>query len=357
MHRLRNGSWQNPDFHPVTSRPTCRDSLDHQLNPAVCGFSPQHYVRPARCESPHGPADSSVGRHDGVSAHGLPCVGGTSVTTNFCFKPSAEPVWGHCKPYFLLNVPPLMLTQGASSLAFVILFSVSVFRRISYELFLRTHQALAALVVFAVWRHLPSGSSFARVSLYVLVGLFLFLCIAQVVIVFYQNGFFRPGRAEAKLTHVYGAVRLRIQCRKPVQFQPGQYINLWMPSVSFWSFLQSHPFIVISWAEKPQEYLDLFVEPRGGLTQKLLSRAQKGGTTHFPLLFSGPHGKSICMDDCDKILLVASDFGIAAQLPYLKRLIRGYNERRLRAQRVHLVWQVRDLSKSCETRHGPARLY
>ena len=60
------------------------------------------------------------------------------------------------------------------------------------------------------------------------------------------------------------------------------------------------------------------------------------------------------MDECEKILLVASDFGFAAQLPYLKRLIRGYNERRLRAQRVHLVWQVWDLSKSCETRHGPA---
>ncbi|OCT49043.1 hypothetical protein CLCR_04721 [Cladophialophora carrionii] len=103
--------------------------------------------------------------------------------------------------------------------------------------------ALAALVVFAVWRHLPSGSSFARDSLYSL------------------NGFFRPGRAGAEITHVYGAIRLRIQCRKPVQFQLGQYVNLWMPS-----------------------------------------------------------------------------------LPYLKRLIRGYNVRRLRAQRVHLVWQIRDLN-------------
>jgi NAD(P)H-flavin reductase len=46
------------------------------------------------------------------------------------------------------------------------------------------------------------------------------------------------------------------------------------------------------------------------------------------------------------ILMVASGFGIAAQLPYLKRLIHGYNARQLCARRVHLVWQVRDIRKS-----------
>lgn len=47
------------------------------------------------------------------------------------------------------------------------------------------------------------------------------------------------------------------------------------------------------------------------------------------------------MDVYEKTLMVASDFGIAAQLPYVKQLIRGYTERRM-----HLVWQVRDISES-----------
>ena len=51
------------------------------------------------------------------------------------------------------------------------------------------------------------------------------------------------------------------------------------------------------------------------------------------------------MDDYDNILMVASGFGIAAQLPYLKRLIHGYNARELRARRVRLIWQVRDISE------------
>ena len=32
--------------------------------------------------------------------------------------------------------------------------------------------------------------------------------------------------------------------------------------------------MVISWAEKPQEYLDLFIEPRRGLTRELLYHAK-----------------------------------------------------------------------------------
>lgn len=51
------------------------------------------------------------------------------------------------------------------------------------------------------------------------------------------------------------------------------------------------------------------------------------------------------MDGCENILMVASGFGITAQLPYLKRLIHGYNSRRVRARRVHLVWQVKDVGR------------
>ena len=104
--------------------------------------------------------------------------------------------------------------------------------------------------------------------------------------------------------------------------------------------------MVISWAEKPQDHLDLFIEPWKGLTRELLYHAKSGHAMNPWVLFSGPHGKSIPMDDCENILMVASGFGIAAHLPYLKKLIHGYNAREVRARRIHLVWQVRDISKS-----------
>ncbi|RSL52058.1 hypothetical protein CEP51_015115 [Fusarium floridanum] len=41
--------------------------------------------------------------------------------------------------------------------------------------------------------------------------------------------------------------------------------------------------------------------------------------------------------------MFASGFGIAAQLPYLKKLMYGYNSRKARTRRVHLVWKLKTL--------------
>lgn len=172
------------------------------------------------------------------------------------------------------------------------------------------------------------------------------MCIAQGYMIIRQNGVFRYSRARAEITHEFGAVRIRIQLQKRLKVKAGQAVNLWIPSVSFWSFLQSHPFVVISWAEKPQDHLDLFVKPQRGLTRELLYHARSGYAMNPWVLFSGPHGRSIPMDAYENILMVASGFGIAAHLPYLKQLIHGYNAREVRARRIHLVWQVQDISKS-----------
>jgi predicted ferric reductase len=165
-------------------------------------------------------------------------------------------------------------------------------------------------------------------------------------IIIQRNGLFHYSRARAQISHEAGAVRVRIQLQKEVVIKAGQAINLWIPSVSVWSFLQSHPFVVISWTGKPQDHLDLFIEPRRGLTRELLYHAKNVHAMNPLVLFSGPHGKSVPMDDSENILMVAGGFGIAAHLPYLKQLINGYNSRKVRARRIHLVWEVHDISGS-----------
>ena len=55
----------------------------------------------------------------------------------------------------------------------------------------------------------------------------------------------------------------------------------------FWFFLQSHSFTVTSWTEGKQDFLDLLIEPRGGLTQipALRSKAaRKPGRNISPYL-------------------------------------------------------------------------
>jgi NAD(P)H-flavin reductase len=124
---------------------------------------------------------------------------------------------------------------------------------------------------------------------------------------------------------------------RPLQVDAGKYICLWIPGVSFRSFLQSHPFMVTSWSEEEQHSLDLFVEPRGGLTSELLRRSKPDGNGRslYVALFSGPHGTSAPVGDYETILMIADGFGIVAQLPYLKKLIYGYNACKTRTRRIH----------------------
>ncbi len=48
------------------------------------------------------------------------------------------------------------------------------------------------------------------------------------------------------------------------------------------------------------------------------------------------------------VILVASGFGIAAHLPYLRQLIYRYNSRKVRTRRIHLVWQLETPGMSSE---------
>jgi hypothetical protein len=80
-------------------------------------------------------------------------------------------------------------------------------------------------------------------------GLLAFLSLAQAGFIFYQNGHSRSGLAQACVQYDHGALKLGIQCRKPVMVQAGQHSNVWMPYASFEFFLQGQPFVVTCWSE------------------------------------------------------------------------------------------------------------
>ncbi|KAL5325409.1 hypothetical protein ACEPPN_006534 [Leptodophora sp. 'Broadleaf-Isolate-01'] len=199
--------------------------------------------------------------------------------------------------------------------------------------------------IYSLWRHLPSKEAFPLAYVYISAGLFSVLLLVQIVLIVHRNGIFRYRLSRAIITDCYGAVHIRIQHQKGLKIDSGQYINLWipwMPFVSFWSFLQTHPFIVISWTPGKQDTIELFVQPRRGFTRKLLYHAANGHLRSPVVMFSGPHGTSIAMDEYESVLMVASGFGIAAHLSSLKKLIYGYNARLGRTRRIRLVWQLRN---------------
>lgn len=228
------------------------------------------------------------------------------------------------------------------------MFALPPLKRYAYELFLRIHHILAAAYVYAIWRHVVSKRLLPMLYLYASVSLLSSMCIVQLGTIIHRNGLLQHKPARAKILCDSGVVKVCIECSKPLSVKAGQYIDVWLPSIGSTSFLQTHPFVVASWAKRPQKKLELLVEPRRGLTRELLSYAKETSRTKDALvLFSGPHGKHVPLIQGENVLLVASDFGITAHLPYLKQLIRSYNTHESRVKRIHLVWQVQNIGRFC----------
>jgi hypothetical protein len=242
-----------------------------------------------------------------------------------------------------------MFPQAGSCLGLLMLLSIPVFRKPSYEFFLRTHQVLAFACAYALWRHLRSKSLIVRICLYTSTGTFGLTSLLQVCSILYRNVSFQRGFPRARVTKMSSGIKVTIMVPSRLQIKPGQYINLWIPSISFWSFLQSHPFVVASCADGEQTTLELLIGPQKGLTSKYLRNSINiSGSASADLrlaLFSGPHGLSAPLADFETVLLVASGLGIATQLPYLRHLIRGYNDFQVRTRRIHLVWQLDSLGE------------
>ena len=188
-------------------------------------------------------------------------------------------------------------------------------------------------------------------------GTFVLTFLLELITLLYNNGLFAGNgtpRAivsfsamESKEGLVVNAVHIRVLLPRRVKVQAGQYINLWMPSVSLCSWMQTHPFTVTSWSKGKQDTVELLVKPCSGFTADLLRHAPAaaGSSVSFLALFTGPHGVSEKVSNYESILLLASGSGIAVAIPYLKKMIYGYNTCTSQVRRLHLVWQVESVDK------------
>ncbi|BDD58964.1 hypothetical protein MAP00_004199 [Monascus purpureus] len=260
----------------------------------------------------------------------------------------------------LREVRNLFTLLAAISLGLLVLLSLPSVRRLCYEIFLRAHQVLAGHFVYGTWQHLPSHSHASQIYLLVALGVFGLTLLSQSIVFLYRNGLF-SGRgtpravvsfsvSKAEEDSVVNAVHVRVLLPRPVRVEAGQYINLWMPSVSLCSWMQTHPFTVILWSKGKQDTMELLVKPRRGLTADLARYAptdeqSEGSSISFLALITGPHGVSEEVGHYESILLLASGCGVAGAIPYLKKAIYGYNTCTSQIRQLHLVWQVESIDE------------
>jgi FAD-binding domain. len=194
--------------------------------------------------------------------------------------------------------------------------------------------------------------------IYVALGIFGMTTSLELAMLLYRNGIFSGRGAPRALVSFtvresqegsssVTAAHVQVILPRPVQIEPGQYINLWMPSVSLWSWMQTHPFTVASWSRGKQDTLKLLVQPRNGFSADLVRHVSLAAESSisFLTLFTGPHGLTEDVEPYETALVIASEFGIATSIPYLKKMIYSYNTCTSHIRRLHFVWQVESIGE------------
>jgi NAD(P)H-flavin reductase len=124
-------------------------------------------------------------------------------------------------------------------------------------------------------------------------------------------------------------------------FKAGQHINLCIPSLSWGSILQWHPFAISSYElVNGNMAIRLLIRERRGFTAML---ANKGiPNQDMVALIDGPHGKPIQLRTYGTVLLFASGIGIAGLLLYAQQTLEEYYAQRTSCRRIFLFWEIDD---------------
>ena len=194
------------------------------------------------------------------------------------------------------------------------------------------------MLLFSLWKHLPY-SGFSKLYLYATITMYWLFSSFYYIVTFYRNGHFKHKWPRASIKKSSNILELNIQLSKAIPIKPGQYIGLWMPTVSLTSFLQVHPFTVTSWSEGDVTSIDLIVDAAQGLTRQLSLKATNSGSKYKVGIF-GPFGPTIRPEEYSVILMIATDMGLAAHLSLLRQLVWSNQTHRTRTHRVRLVWSV-----------------
>ncbi|KAL4772515.1 hypothetical protein BDW60DRAFT_216515 [Aspergillus nidulans var. acristatus] len=194
-------------------------------------------------------------------------------------------------------------------------------------MFLLGYQLLAGLLLYALWQYLPSNLCGSCLYLIIMLIMALLTSTVHGAWVVYQNRIFHSKQTEVLLSSLVEVTNsskekalalftVHVELPLPIKLRAGQYVYLWIPFIGFWSWTQSHPYMVISWSQEKQCTL-----PENST---LLERADmaRGTTVSLTGFISAPHGVSESLDRYKRVVVISSSSGDALVLePILNKLL------------------------------------
>ena len=218
-----------------------------------------------------------------------------------------------------------------------------------YELFLRTHQGCALVMIYTIWKHTHSFP--AKSWLYTVIYISTLTITGMVLLarIIFRNAALGKGSVQLALQRHGDVVQLTLELPRAWKVRAGERLMLGVPCVGLFYLFQSHPFTIVWWEVDQTDQtvlVSLLFRPRNGFTRRLVERVEINKTCRawvdgpFGPCSVHPLGLSSEVGDYGHLLLVATGIGIAAQLPYIKEILEGYHSARVRTRRISLVWQL-----------------
>ncbi len=100
--------------------------------------------------------------------------------------------------------------------------------------------------------------------------------------------------------------------------------------------------MIAFWTEDNASKLFLLASAKAGFIRKLLQYAQPhsddlSDSDYCLVWFSKPHELTMNLDNYNSVIMIAMSLNIAAQLFYLKKLIKDYNNCKVQTQWIQLI--------------------
>ena len=207
------------------------------------------------------------------------------------------------------------------------LLSLYAVRRKAYSWFIRIHVVLATFAAIIAAIH---GAK--------LVVLGFILWVVDMFVRFKYFMMYQKSIVKADIVSKKEVIELKISINN-FKHKLGQFIYLWVPSVSYWEL---HPFSIAS--EPDEKCLTLYIKPNGPWTQLLYQIGQSNDEIKLGL--DGPYGSlpfNIDGSQYKHFLLIAGGIGITPIKALLNYLSRQYlNDRNISS--IMVLWSFKDLA-------------
>jgi predicted ferric reductase len=262
----------------------------------------------------------------------------------------------------ILSVPFL----GAGFIGFIIgivqfLTSLQIIRRWKYEVFLSLHIILGSGFLLAGAAHCYFHPPPMPQLWFIVAALCVFVVdrLCRYLTQLYCSWSFSSGASTAIIEALPGtakACKITMQLRRHMNIRPGTHAYIRLEAVEPWA---SHPFS-IAWINQsapdtldPEKHDDgpkatttvsFIVGVENGFTRKLHAKAKATRDAQFATRgsFEGPYGGHHSLASYGHVVLFAGATGLCHQLRYVQALVQGQRTASVSAQRVVLVWIIRE---------------